>query len=372
MKKTINTILILFMTIILSACATSVSQPLDNGVISQGEPFSIGGERYMLSEVVRIPGYDTEDTEGYGVIIFMEINTAPVSFSIGGSNPATPKSLIEVTLDDENGSVYKYANVLFAENDASNYAGYAQFEFSLPKNAAFPKKGTFIYYGDKKEEQSLIFAGMKATRTISSPKSETVAQASPAAAPLAKGEKYASSYAELKVFTADSDVSGIHICMDTDIALDLNFERSDDLTIYIDEGATLKISASFIPVGCIIVNNGAIEITGTYNSGLVTFVNTGSVTVKEGGIFGPGQSDINNDADFVIENGGQLLIERGTVFNNAGSLTNNGYISINDGGAINDTGGSITNAGTIDLCSYFNGDITKITGSGKLNDNRKN
>lgn len=370
MKKTITAISILLTVIMLCACGNSALQSSGNEAFSQGEPFEAGGEGYMLSEVVRIPGRDTEDAKGYGVIIFMESNTVPISFSIGGNDPVTPTSLIEVTLDDGNGGVYKYANVLFAENDNSDYAGYAQFEFSLPESAAFPEKGTFIYYGGKKEERALRFEGMEASRIVTSRKSEATAPASPAATPLPEGEEYASSYAELKVFAADSDISGIHICMDTDIALDLDFKRNDDLTIYVDEGATLTISASFIPVGCIIVNNGNIEITGAYNSGLVTFVNTGTVTVKEGGTFGPGQSDINNDAGFVVEAGGQLLIERGTVFNNAGALINNGYISIKDGGALNDTGGSITNEGTIDLYSYFNGDTTKIAGSGKLSDNR--
>lgn len=62
----------------------------------------------------------------------------------------------------------------------------------------------------------------------------------------------------------------------------------------------------------------------------------------------------------------------GTIFGNVDVLTAEGYLCVQDGGQLNDEGGAIVNNGTIDLISYYNGDISAIAGAGTLNDNREN
>ncbi|MHB8806614.1 MAG: pectate lyase-like adhesive domain-containing protein [Anaerolineaceae bacterium] len=188
---------------------------------------------------------------------------------------------------------------------------------------------------------------------------------------LKEGEIIVSSFAELEAAVNDKEITGIYIGADIDIANDLSFEREDDLVITVDSGNTLTISATFIPVGCSIINDGIMVINGTFERGISNLTNNGSFTINNGGMVTSGQSDTLNQGEFIVATGGNLSIERGSIFNNSGSLVNDGYILITDGGQLNYEGGSITNNGTLDLFSYFNGDITVITGTGTLNDNRE-
>lgn len=188
---------------------------------------------------------------------------------------------------------------------------------------------------------------------------------------LEEGEVIVSTYSELEAAVNDKEITGIYIAADIDIASDLSFEREDDLVIEIDSGKTLTISASLDVVACAIINDGSMVVNGTFQRGIANFTNKGSVMVNNGGTVTSGQSETINQGEFTVADGGNLHIERGSIFNNFGSLINDGYISITDGGQLNDEGGSIINNGTIDLSSYFNGDITLITGTGILNDNRE-
>jgi uncharacterized protein YabE (DUF348 family) len=188
---------------------------------------------------------------------------------------------------------------------------------------------------------------------------------------LEEGETIVSTYSELEAAVNDKEITGIYIGTDIDIASDLSFEREDDLMITIDGGKTLTISGSFNVVACAIVNDGTIVVNGTFQRGIANLTNNGSVMVNNGGTVTSGQSETINQGEFTVADGGNLYIERGSIFNNRGSLINDGYVSINNGGQLNDEGGAITNNGTIDLSSYFNGDITLITGTGTLNDNRE-
>lgn len=332
--------------------------------VPSGQAFQVGGDGYMLSEIVRLSGYDTDTQLGYGVIVLMKENSAPVSFAAGGGSVT---SLVDVVLDDGSGGFYRSKNIAFVSNDdtASSYKGIARFEFSLPRDAAFPETGTFHYTGNPAESRALSFAGMEATRTLDEGFTEAPAQDAKTQS------ETALSYEELAAFVNDPDISEIHIGVDMAIQLELAFERTAELTITIDEGVTLTVAQPFTPVNCTIVNNGTMVVESMYNSGLVTFINMGTVTIPEGGSFAPGQSDILNHGTFAVEAGGELLLERGTQFSNYAAMENSGYIRVDDGGAITDMEGSIANQGVMDIHSYFNGDISLITGEGTLNDKRE-
>lgn len=191
-------------------------------------------------------------------------------------------------------------------------------------------------------------------------------------------ESTASSNKELSVSTVDElkaalenkETTVVNISSDIEITDKLFFERDIDLMLNIEKGKTLTISGEFIPVGFSVTNNGSVVISGIFDRGLSSFINNGSLTVKSGGTFSSGVSNTDNCGTIMIDIGGKLLIERGTGFNNLGTLTNNGYISVNDGGSLNNEKGTITNNGTIDLYTYFTGNIKDILGTGKINDNR--
>ncbi|MDD2401039.1 MAG: hypothetical protein PHI90_01055 [Clostridia bacterium] len=189
--------------------------------------------------------------------------------------------------------------------------------------------------------------------------------------PLAEGEVIVSTFAELKLAVENTDISVIHLNSDLEITSELSFERDNDLAINIKKGVTLTVNDEFLQVGGTITNDGILIINSTFNRGICNFINNGSVTIKNSGTFNSGMSDTDNYGAFIVDTGGKLFIEKGSSFKNLGVLTNNGSTSITDGGCFYNENGSIINNGTIDLYSYFNGDIATITGTGKLNDNRE-
>lgn len=189
--------------------------------------------------------------------------------------------------------------------------------------------------------------------------------------PLAEGEALVSSFAELQAAVADTKITTINLGSDFEITGKLFYEREDDgPAIAIKKGITLTVGGEFIPVGGSIKNDGAIIVKGVFDRGICNLINGGSITVKNGGMCSSGMSTTVNNGEFTVEQGGQLFIERGSEFKNPGVLTNNGSVSVRDGGSLHDEGGSLINNGTLDLSSYFSGEISKITGTGTLNDNR--
>lgn len=186
----------------------------------------------------------------------------------------------------------------------------------------------------------------------------------------ANGGVVVSTFAEFQTAVENKAITVININSDMEIASNFMIERDDELVIYIKEGNTISIREEFIPLGCIIINEGEMIINGTFDHGLDIFINNGSLTIKNAGTVSSGMSSTYNYRDFIVEEGGNLLIERGTQFYNLGSITNNGYVSINNGGSISNESGSIINNGIVDLASYFNGKISDITGTGTINDNR--
>ncbi|MHC1771907.1 MAG: hypothetical protein AB9907_09265 [Flexilinea sp.] len=161
-KRRFFPLLLIAVLIMLSACSTRQTQTVP-AAFKQGMSFQAGGSGYLLKEIVRVTDYDTDANLGYGVIVLMENGSAPVIISMSkGDTGFSPKSLIQMTLDDGNGGIYESANIAFkANDDDSIYLGYARFEFSLPKNVNFPKTGTFKYVGDAAEDCTLSFEGME-------------------------------------------------------------------------------------------------------------------------------------------------------------------------------------------------------------------
>lgn len=188
---------------------------------------------------------------------------------------------------------------------------------------------------------------------------------------LAEGEVIVSSFEELQTALNKPEVKIIRIGSAIDLTDEISFERNDDLEIHVDKNGVLTVNGFFTPVGCAIINDGSIIVNKNFERGITTLTNNGSITVKSGGLVSSGMSDTHNHGTFTVEEGGELHIERGSIFNNFSQLINNGKVTVSDGGQLNDEGGSITNDGTIDLNSFFNGDLESISGDGTLNDNRE-
>ncbi|MEA4849214.1 MAG: S-layer homology domain-containing protein [Clostridiaceae bacterium] len=189
--------------------------------------------------------------------------------------------------------------------------------------------------------------------------------------PAEEGAAVVSNFGEFQAAVENKEITEVNINNDIDITAEYFFERDTDLIINIEKGKTITVSGEFTPVGCTITNDGAIIVSGTFDRGLCTLINNGTVTVRNGGTAASGVSSTDNNGSFTVDAGANLLIERGSKFNNLGTLTNNGYISIKDGGNLDNEKGSLINNGTIDLYTYFNGDIKDITGTGTLKDYRE-
>lgn len=188
--------------------------------------------------------------------------------------------------------------------------------------------------------------------------------------PLDEGEVITATLEEFKAAVQDVSVTKIRIDATLEITEEVSFERNDDLEIHITEKGTLVINEFFNPVACLITNDGAIVVNSEFARGIANLTNNGSITVNAGGNINSGMSNTENYGGFTVEKDGELSIDRGSVFNNFGDLLIEGSMVVADGGQLNDNGGSIINNGSIDLSSFFNGDITLITGTGTLIDNR--
>lgn len=372
MKKICTVLLACFLAaVMLSGCGENAVQETSDAV-SQGA-FNAGGEGYMLSEIVRLSDYDTDGSLGYGVVVLMQSDKAPISFSMdSGNSNSSAKSLIGLTLDNGNGGLYHYSDVSFSLNDKGSYKGKALFAFLLPKDSEFPTTGTFTYSGSPEEKIVLSFIGMELPKTEQTPFESADIKETAVADESSRPENkvLVTSYEELKSAASDTAATKIEIAADIEISDDYTLERADDIEIHIAEGMSLIVSGSFEMVNCTLTNDGFMEVAGSFVYGISGLINNNVLSVLDGGTVSSGQSDAKNFGDLSIEQGGEFYIERGTIFENAGTLTNEGYICVRDGGQLNDKGGSVVNNGTIDINSYYNGDIALITGTGILNDNR--
>ena len=372
MKRVWVLLLACLMAAMLGGCGASTVQ-FTTDAVAQGESFQAGDDSYMLSEIVRLPDYDTKDGTGYGVLILMKSDKAPLSLSMdSGDSNTSAQSLISLSLDNGSNREYVYKDVSFSLNEGGDYKGKALFAFSLPNDAAFPEAGTFRYTGDPTEEIALSFAGMEKPQIT-----ETSDETSDASATAAVAEETpqngvaVATFEELKSAAKDKSVTKIDIVANFDITENYTLERSDDLEICVGEGMALTVSGTFEMVDCTLTNNGFMTVSGSFIYGVSNFINSNVLNVSTGGIVSCGQSNAVNYGFVTVEQGAEFFIERGTIFDNAGTMSNFGLINVRDGGQLNDQGGTIENNGSIDLSSYYNGDITLITGSGTLNDNRE-
>lgn len=149
-----------------------------------------------------------------------------------------------------------------------------------------------------------------------------------------------------------------------------HIERENGFILRIDKDAVLNIDSLVNPVGCIFINDGTINISGTFDYGLETFTNNGIVNIKSGGTMSSGMVDSYNKGTINIEKGASLLIERGTQFYNSARINNSGLISVKNGGKFDNSRGVVENSGTITIESFFEGDIGAMKGTGTVNDYR--
>ncbi len=371
MKRTAIILLACLMAAMLSGCGATTAQSTTD-TVTQGEAFQAGDDSYMLSEIVRLTDYDTQSSIGYGILILMKSDKAPISFSMSSGNSSTSaQSLLSLSLDNGSGEEYACKEVSFSLNEGGDYKGKALFAFSLPNDAAFPETGTFRYTGDPEKEIALSFAGMEKPEVTEAPgETSNVPETTDQAKETPQNGISVTTYEELKSAAKDASITKIDIIADIDITEDYTMERSGDLEICVSEGMTLTVSGSFEMVDCTLKNNGFMTVSGSFIYGISDFVNSNVLSVAGGGSVSCGQSNAVNYGFVTVEQGAEFFIERGTIFDNSGTISNYGLINVRDGGQLNDQGGTIENNGTIDLSSYYNGDITLITGTGTLNDNR--
>lgn len=179
---------------------------------------------------------------------------------------------------------------------------------------------------------------------------------------------------EEELFQAAIDLTINNIIITNNITVigDFSCEREESpVNIHIQKGKTLTINQEYLEVGGTLKNDGTMIVKGSMTRGICNMINNGAFIIENGGIAGSGMSDLNNNGSVIIKKGGSLLVDRGSAFYNYGKVDNTGSISIKDGGSFNDKGGKTVNNGIIDLYSYYNGDITLITGEGTLNDYRE-
>lgn len=193
-----------------------------------------------------------------------------------------------------------------------------------------------------------------------------------------KKETNVSTVAELKSALENKDTTLINIDSDLGISSPIDIVRDGadgntvNMVLNIKEGATLTINENFTIVGGYnVVNDGTIIINGTFFRALGSFTNNGAIIVNGGGESSSAMTSIYNYGTFTVDKNATMPIYRGSQFINHGTVTNNGYIYVNDGGSLNNTKGTIVNNDVIDLFSFFEGDINKITGTGTVNDNRE-
>ncbi len=187
-----------------------------------------------------------------------------------------------------------------------------------------------------------------------------------------------STVAELKTALENKNTTLINIDSDLEITSPIDIVRDGEdgntvnMVLNIKEGATLTVSEDFSIVGGYnVVNDGTIIINDTFFRALGSFTNNGAIIVKDGGESSSAMTSIYNYGTFTLDSNSTMPIDRGSQFFNLGTITNNGYINVKDGGSLNNMKGTIVNNDVIDLSSYFEGDINKITGTGTVNDNRE-
>lgn len=209
-----------------------------------------------------------------------------------------------------------------------------------------------------------------------------------------------SSFDELKKAVSDSSTNVIIISGDVDINEEkFVFEPEKQASVYITAGSKLTVSTTADLNNCAIFNYGSFAVTETGDllmigneEGTTTFtndgtvktagkltipyinlMNNGSVSIKSTGSIEAAQMTYENGGEFILEDGGKLNLSKGCSFKNSegGTLSNGGYILVDDGGNLDNESGSIVNNGTIDIYTYFTGEIETITGSGTINDYRE-
>ncbi len=206
------------------------------------------------------------------------------------------------------------------------------------------------------------------------------------------------SFDEFKAAASDTSATTIIIQGDVDVNEEgYAYEPENGVLIYIAQGASFVVSTTADIDYCNVenygtfavsetgdllmmggenennslVNNGTIEVAGKFALPLLNLENNGTISIKGTGSVEAAQMTYDNYGDFTIENGGSLDLSKGCAFNNNGVINNNGNVLVDDGGSLDNTKGSIVNEGTIDIYTYFNGDMNSITGGGTVNDYRE-
>ena len=209
-----------------------------------------------------------------------------------------------------------------------------------------------------------------------------------------------SSFDEFKKAASDSSTNVIIISGDVDINEEkFVFEPEKQASVYITDGSKLTVSTTADLNNCAIfnygsfavteagdllmigneegtttfTNDGTIEIAGKLTIPYINLMNNGSVSIQSTGSIEAAQMTYENGGEFILEDGGNLNLSKGCIFQNSqsGTLLNRGYILVDDGGNLNNESGAIVNNGTIDIYTYFTGEIEAITGSGTINDYRE-
>lgn len=104
--------------------------------------FTIGEEGFLVEQWLRVPEFDTEETDCYGLCILQKSGSVRIALS-----GPEPKNVLSSTVKLGK-TVYDSEGVYHeAIQDIEGYALRYLFPFNLPKGAELPSKGTLIEDG---------------------------------------------------------------------------------------------------------------------------------------------------------------------------------------------------------------------------------
>ena len=171
-----------------------------------------------------------------------------------------------------------------------------------------------------------------------------------------------SSWEELKA--ASEDIHVYEMILSTD-----SFTVPKDETLIVRKNVSFSSSQSKT-----IDNYGTVEVYGTWEMGMITKNNRGTIRIKDGGVYSCGMGDSYNYGTFVIEKGGRHDLERGEQFyQEAGEYIVEGQLYIGNGGQYYLNGGEVTNTGLIktdylygELDEQFSGELERLSTTGTV------
>lgn len=154
MKRILVVALVAALCLVFAGCGSSSGY-------SAGEQFQLGDNTYALEKWERTTANDTSSSDGYSVCLLQVGNTAPIVISGFGSDNASMKSALEMTLIDGD-TTYSAKTVGFAAiDDVEGYGSRITFGFDIPKGTDLPTSATLVNTSSGEESVQLNLKGLE-------------------------------------------------------------------------------------------------------------------------------------------------------------------------------------------------------------------